>query len=94
MSDQQTPFLPLSPYIDVPGDLQAPLGGDIRADVAIVGGGFTGLSAALALKRAGIDAVVLEREFCGYGSSRRNAGHSIRTILTEYCSILAVVKSL
>ena len=83
MTDDRTPFLPLSPYVDVPADLQAPLAGDIRADVAIVGGGYTGLSTALALKQAGMDAVILEREFCGYGASGRNAGHLTPTICKD-----------
>ena len=83
MNDNDTPFLPLGPYVDVPGDLQAPLDGDIRADVAIAGGGFTGLSTALALKQVGIDAVILEREFCGYGASGRNAGHLTPTICKD-----------
>ena len=82
-TDDETPFLPVSPYVEVPADLQAPLDGDIRSDVAIVGGGFTGLSTALALKKAGVDAVVLEREFCGYGASGRNAGHLTPTICKD-----------
>jgi glycine/D-amino acid oxidase-like deaminating enzyme len=83
MTDSETPFLSVGPYVDVPADLQAPLECDIRADVAIVGGGLTGLSTALALKKAGIDAVILEREFCGYGASGRNAGHLTPTICKD-----------
>lgn len=51
-----------------------PLGGDTRADVAIVGAGFTGLSAALHLAEAGASAVVLEAEEPGFGGSGRNVG--------------------
>ena len=47
---------------------------DIRADVAIIGGGYTGLSAALHLAEAGIDAVVLEANSVGWGASGRNGG--------------------
>lgn len=72
--------LPLGPWIAPPADLRPPLAGDVRADVAIVGAGYTGLSAALALRRAGVDVVVLEREFAGYGASGRNAGHLTSTI--------------
>ena len=50
------------------------LGEDVRAHVAIVGGGYTGLSAALHLAEAGIDAVVLEANGVGWGASGRNGG--------------------
>ena len=42
--------------------------------VAIVGGGYAGLSAALELTRSGIDAVVLEANELGFGASTRNGG--------------------
>jgi glycine/D-amino acid oxidase-like deaminating enzyme len=49
---------------------------DITTEVAIIGGGFTGLSAAYHLARDhGIQAVVLERAYPGWGASGRNAGH-------------------
>ena len=51
-----------------------PLDGDTRADVAIVGGGYTGLSAALHLAEAGIDVVLIEAEQVGWGASGRNGG--------------------
>ncbi|MBB5752328.1 NAD(P)/FAD-dependent oxidoreductase [Prosthecomicrobium pneumaticum] len=51
-----------------------PLEGDTRADVAIVGGGYTGLSAALHLAEAGVDVVLLEAERVGWGASGRNGG--------------------
>lgn len=51
------------------------LTGEIEADVAIVGAGFTGLSAAIALRRAGHAVVVLEQDHVGFGASGRNAGH-------------------
>jgi glycine/D-amino acid oxidase-like deaminating enzyme len=50
----------------------APLPG--RTDVAIVGGGYTGLAAARALARRGVDATVLERHSLGWGASSRNGG--------------------
>jgi gamma-glutamylputrescine oxidase len=46
----------------------------VRADVAIIGGGYTGLSAALHLAEAGIDAVVIEANSVGWGASGRNGG--------------------
>ena len=52
------------------------LEGDAEADVAIVGGGYTGLWTALALKERepSLDVVVLEAEECGFGPSGRNGG--------------------
>jgi gamma-glutamylputrescine oxidase len=51
-----------------------PLRGATRADVAIVGGGYTGLSAALHLAEAGYDVVLLEAQRVGWGASGRNGG--------------------
>jgi glycine/D-amino acid oxidase-like deaminating enzyme len=45
-----------------------------RTDVAIVGGGYTGLAAARALARRGADATVLEQHTFGWGASGRNGG--------------------
>jgi glycine/D-amino acid oxidase-like deaminating enzyme len=45
-----------------------------ETDVAIVGGGYTGLSAARTLAKNGTNTVVLERETIGWGASSRNAG--------------------
>jgi glycine/D-amino acid oxidase-like deaminating enzyme len=46
----------------------------LSADVAVVGGGFTGLSAALHLAESGAKVVVLEAEEIGFGGSGRNVG--------------------
>lgn len=78
-----TPFLDPSPYVAPPADLRATLDDDRRAEVAIVGGGYTGLSAALALADAGVEVVLLERDYCGYGASGRNAGHLTPTICKD-----------
>lgn len=48
--------------------------GAVSADVCIIGGGYTGLSAAIELGRAGLKAVVLEAGPVGYGASGRNGG--------------------
>lgn len=48
--------------------------GDIRTDVAIVGGGFTGMSAALHLSECGVAVTLLEAEAPGWGASGRNGG--------------------
>ena len=48
--------------------------GDIACDLAIIGGGFTGLSAALHAARAGLDVVLVEASRLGFGASGRNGG--------------------
>ncbi len=53
-----------------------PLAGDARADLCIVGGGLTGLSAALHAARAGLDTMLLERGALGEGASGRNGGQA------------------
>jgi gamma-glutamylputrescine oxidase len=50
------------------------LDGSRKADVAIVGGGFTGLSAAVHLARAGADVVLIEADRIANGASGRNGG--------------------
>ena len=51
-----------------------PLDGDRRVSVAIIGGGFTGLSTALHLAEQGVDVTVLEAHEPGWGASGRNGG--------------------
>jgi len=48
--------------------------GGVRADVAIIGGGFTGLSAAYHLARRGVSVALCERGKFGQGASGRNGG--------------------
>lgn len=50
------------------------LAGDVSCDVCVVGGGYTGLSAALHLAERGYDTVLLEAEKIGFGASGRNGG--------------------
>ena len=52
----------------------APLRGEARADVCIVGGGYTGLSSALHLAQRGVRVVLLEAQLIGFGASGRNGG--------------------
>jgi glycine/D-amino acid oxidase-like deaminating enzyme len=53
---------------DAPADLPA------KTSVAIVGGGYAGLNAALELARGGVESVVLEAQDFGFGASTRNGG--------------------
>ncbi|WP_291728497.1 FAD-binding oxidoreductase [Leisingera sp. F5] len=57
-----------------PMDRFPALAGDVVADVCIVGGGYTGLSAALHLAEAGQRVVLLEAHRVGFGASGRNGG--------------------
>jgi len=50
------------------------LRGDCKVDVAVVGGGFTGMSAALHLAESGTSVAVLEAQTPGWGASGRNGG--------------------
>jgi glycine/D-amino acid oxidase-like deaminating enzyme len=55
----------------------SPLNGPARADVAVIGAGYLGLSAALHIAEAGGSVVVLEAHMPGYGASGRNGGQLI-----------------
>ncbi|WP_135503657.1 NAD(P)/FAD-dependent oxidoreductase [Roseovarius aestuariivivens] len=57
-----------------PPDPFPPLKGETRADVCVIGAGFTGLSAALHLAQKGLDVVLLEAQRVGFGASGRNGG--------------------
>jgi glycine/D-amino acid oxidase-like deaminating enzyme len=57
-----------------------------KADVVVVGGGFTGTSAALRLAKGGANVVLLEAETVGWGASSRNGGQALSCLhhtLTE-----------
>ena len=57
-----------------PPPVTRPLEGSVSAEVAIVGGGYTGLSAALHLAEAGVNVVLLEAVEFGFGGAGRNVG--------------------
>lgn len=74
------------------GPVTAPLHGDLTVDVAIVGGGYTGLWTALRLRDAAPDLriAVVEADFCGSGASGRNGGQ-VHSWYAELDQIAAVV---
>lgn len=63
-------------WLDTPYEAGPAIAGDHETDVAIIGGGFTGIAAAYFIKKRFPDkrVIVLESEFIGFGSSGRNAG--------------------
>lgn len=67
---------PPSYYAATKADLAAfpAVQGAVRADVCVVGAGYTGLSAALHLAEAGLKVVVVEAHRVGFGASGRNGG--------------------
>ncbi len=56
---------------------QPALAGEVSADVVVVGGGYTGLSAALHAAEAGFSVVLVEANRIGWGASGRNGGQMI-----------------
>ncbi|PWS35744.1 FAD-dependent oxidoreductase [Falsiroseomonas bella] len=59
---------------DAPPPTPAPPSLPDAAEVAIIGGGIAGLACALELGRAGVPALVMDREAIGWGASSRNGG--------------------
>ncbi|MBM2850023.1 MAG: putative oxidoreductase, partial [Anaerolineales bacterium] len=89
------PNSPLSLWLAEYGPYEPdpPLKGDITVDVAIVGGGFTGMATAIALKKAqpGLRVAVLEHEVVGYGASGRNGSFAM-TVVGLGFGVMAMLK--
>lgn len=66
------------------------LEGEVRADIAIIGGGYVGLWAALRIKEhdPACDVVILEQDICGGGASGRNGGF----VLSWWAKIATMAK--
>jgi len=63
-------------WLDTPYEAGPALAGDHETDVAIIGGGFTGVASAYFIKKRFPEkrVIILESEFIGFGSSGRNSG--------------------
>ena len=61
-----------------------------RADVVIVGSGYTGLAAALPIARAGRSTLILDAEDVGWGCSSRNGGHVSTSIKPGFDELAAL----
>jgi glycine/D-amino acid oxidase-like deaminating enzyme len=59
-----------------------------QVDVAIIGGGYTSLSAALTLAKQGVNTVVLEAESIGWGASSRNGGMTLTGLKPSMQSVI------
>ncbi|HMG50356.1 MAG TPA: FAD-binding oxidoreductase, partial [Inquilinus sp.] len=67
------------------------LDGDLRCDVLVVGGGYTGLSAAIELRERGLDVVLVEAKRVGWGASGRNGGQAVTGFNKDISTIAAWV---
>ena len=68
-----------------------PLDGDLTVDVAIIGGGITGVSAALHLAERGYNVALLESEEIGWGASGRNGGQALAGFAASQMKIKSLV---
>jgi gamma-glutamylputrescine oxidase len=67
-----------------PAELQPKVIGDVTCDVAVIGGGLGGMSAALRLAQLGCDVALIEADLCGWGASGRNAGYLSNSIGSDH----------
>ena len=82
--------------VKMPGEEHATTPLPEKVDVAVIGGGFTGLSAARTLAKRGVKVAVLEAETIGWGASSRNGGMTLtglkpamQTVIKRYGRDLA-----
>ena len=62
------------------------LQGELRTDVCVIGGGYTGLSSAIHLAERGYSVALLEAERIGWGASGRNGGQLFAAQLMAKCT--------
>src|SRR5258706_3731255 len=79
MAGVTTPF-----WLDEPYSPRAPLSGAVSADIAVLGGGLTGVSAAHFLAARGCRVALVERDVLASGASGRNAGFLLCGIANTY----------
>ncbi|KWX25844.1 oxidoreductase [Mycolicibacterium wolinskyi] len=70
-------------WAELPTTGEPALAEDVRCDVAVIGGGVGGMTAALRLAEAGADVALLEAQTCGWGASSRNAGYVTNSIAAD-----------
>ena len=82
--------------LQMPGEEHATTSIPEKVDVAVIGGGYTGLSAALTLAKQGVSVALLEAETIGWGASSRNGGMALtglkppmQTVIKKYGRALA-----
>ncbi len=73
----------------VRGEAFPALAGDVDCDVAVVGGGLAGLSAAIDLRRRGFSVTLVEAREIGFGASGRNGGQAIHGLACDQATIEA-----
>ena len=71
-------------WLDEPYEPRPALEGHVEAEACVIGAGVAGLSCALALARAGVDTVVLERDTVAGGASGRNGGFLLAGVAPFY----------
>jgi gamma-glutamylputrescine oxidase len=71
-------------WLDPPSDIAAPLEGDGKCDVVVIGAGITGTAAALHLAREGVDVVLLEADRIASKATGRNAGFILQGTAERY----------
>lgn len=90
----ELPDSPLSLWLDTYGSYtpEAPLSGQATADVAVIGGGFTGMMTAIELKRAepSLDVALLEARTVGYGASGRNGSFAMTVVGLGFGTMAAI----